>query len=63
MPDQTVDPAGDPRFTFGLVVDVSRVIEGHGYPEFNGGQLIELQLHLFHLLHGDPANRCAGGAR
>lgn len=71
MPDPTVpspapagdQPAGDPRFTLGLTLDVARVLEQHGYEPCNGGQFVELQQHLFHFLHGDPASRCTGGAQ
>jgi hypothetical protein len=68
MPDTTVptpaapwDGPGDPRFTVGLLVDVGRVIEAHGYDRLNGGQLVELQQHVFHLLHGNPGGDCHGG--
>jgi hypothetical protein len=40
---------------------VRRVIEDHGYSHLHGGHLIELQLHLFHLLHGNPGGDCRGG--
>ena len=52
------DPALE---TVGLVVDVAKVIEQHGYERLNGGQLMELQLHLHHLLHGDAEQQCQGG--
>jgi hypothetical protein len=71
MPDTTVpspaaaecQPAGDPRFTVGLLVDVARVLEVHGYERPNGGQMVELQAHLLHLLHGADRgdDRCYGG--
>jgi len=51
------------KFTLKLTLDVARVLEDHGYEPFNGGQVVELQLHLAHLLHGDPAGQCQGGAR
>jgi len=51
------------RFTLGLTLDVARVLEDHGYEPFNGGQVVELQLHLAHFLHGDPEGSCQGGAR
>lgn len=66
MPELTVPPPGDgdPRFNVHLLADVDRVLQDHGYDASNGGQLIELQLHLFHFLHGeDPATRCLGGVR
>jgi len=55
--------SGDPRFTVGLAIDVARVLEQHGYEPLNGGQIVELQQHLFHLLHGNPGGDCHGGAR
>jgi len=60
MPEETI---GDPRFTLKLTLDVARVLEDHGYEELNGGQVVELQFHLAHLLHGDPEGSCQGGAR
>lgn len=54
---------GDPRFTVGLALDVARVLERHGYEALNGGQVVELQSHLFLLLHGDPDGSCTGRAR
>jgi hypothetical protein len=50
-------PDDDPRFTFGLVVDVAKVLERHGYPPpASGRDLVELQQCLFRFLH-------VGGAR
>jgi hypothetical protein len=43
----------DPRFTFGLVLDVARVLERHGYPKLNGGRFIELQQALFAFLYDE----------
>jgi hypothetical protein len=63
------DPPADPppgaeRFTIGLMVDVARMLEQHGYPPLTAARdLLELQVHLFHFLHGDPAGTCWGGAR
>ena len=59
-------PAGDPRFTFGLALDVARVLAEHGYPAFTAGaELVELEMHLLHLLHGHELGyrMCPGGAR
>jgi hypothetical protein len=63
MPDQKLPMPGqgDPRFSAGLVVDVAHVIEDHGYDSLNGGQVVELQQHLFHLLHGSADDACIGG--
>lgn len=53
------DGAG--RFTIGLVVDVARVLESHGYGPFGDGQsYVALLQHLFHLLHGDTHGHCTG---
>jgi hypothetical protein len=62
-PEWADDEAGDPRFTRGLVADVAKVLEAHGYEPLNGGQHVELQQHLFCFLHGDPTRDCTGGAR
>lgn len=50
-------------FTFGLLADVARVLENHGYGPFDGRDLVELNLHLLHMLHGaeDGDDRCFGG--
>jgi hypothetical protein len=62
MPPDTVgDPPPDPRFTVGLAVDVGRVLVEHGYEPLNGGQMVELQAHLLHFLHGRPEGACVGG--
>jgi hypothetical protein len=34
------------------------VLEAHGYERFDGPQFVELQQHLFVLLHGDAGDRC-----
>jgi hypothetical protein len=45
-------PDADPRFTFGLLIDVLDVLETHGYPRpAAGGDLIELQQALFRFLY------------
>nr|WP_114451496.1 hypothetical protein [Halopolyspora algeriensis] len=48
----------DPRFTTGLVLDVARVLEQHGYPGFRGpfaadnaADLVELQQALLAFLY------------
>lgn len=42
----------DPRFTLGLVVDVSEVLAAHGYPPVKaGGDLVELRQALFGFLY------------
>ncbi|MFF4751770.1 DUF6284 family protein [Streptomyces sp. NPDC002514] len=42
----------DPRFSFGLLVDVTKVLEEHAYPPVTAGRdLLELQLALFRYLY------------
>lgn len=55
-------PAGnDPRFTFGLLLDVVKTIEAHGFPPVgNSGDLADLNLALYRFLYasdGRPAAR------
>ncbi len=51
-------PVEDARFAFGLIHDVAKVIEQHGYPPVTAGlDLVELQQALFGFLYA------AGGAR
>jgi hypothetical protein len=62
--DDTRQPTpGDPRFTRGLVLDVVKTLQSHGYEPVTTGQLVELQLHLWYFLHGDTSSRCMGGVR
>jgi hypothetical protein len=65
MPDSNDTPQpGDPRFTKGLVLDVVKVLQDHGYTEpVTGAEVLELQLHLWYFLHGDKSSRCQGGRR
>lgn len=51
----------DDRFSTALVRDVQAAIEAHGYDPFNEAQMVELRLHLAHLLHGEPDEQCQGG--
>ena len=53
-------PAEDPRFTFGLVIDVSLALTERGYPQPTGKDLVELQQALFQFLYGPAAE---GGDR
>ncbi|AEH10996.1 MULTISPECIES: DUF6284 family protein [Frankiaceae] len=47
-------PDDDPRFTFGLTLDVRRVLTEHGYPEStSGADFLELQMALFGYLYAD----------
>ena len=50
------------RFTHGLVFDVLKVLEDHGYGQLNGPQTVDLMLHLLHFLHGE-SDRCHGRTR
>lgn len=46
-------PDDDPRFTFGLMLDVRQVLTDHGYPTIDHGRdLVDLQLALFGFLYG-----------
>ncbi|UCM89274.1 hypothetical protein [Streptomyces marincola] len=57
-PVPPLDGDADPRFTVGLLFDVCRVIERHGYPPVtSGGDLVELQLSLFRFLYGPTPGR------
>ena len=55
-------PDGDRRFTIGLVLDVARTLEAHGYESFESRDFVELQQHLFHLLCA-PEGACTGRFR
>ena len=46
----------DPRFNFGLLHDVAKVLEAHGYPPLRSGRdLVELQQALYRFIYiGDP---------
>ncbi|MEV0213378.1 hypothetical protein [Micromonospora sp. NPDC050695] len=54
-------PTDDPRFTFGLILDVARVLAEHGYPPIAepydgcGADLAALQQALFALIYA-PAH-------
>ena len=46
------EPDDDPRFTFGLVLDVARMIEAHGYPKLGSGlDLVRLQGGIYRFLY------------
>jgi len=68
MDSDTVEEPSDPapastrRFTVGLILDVAKVVESHGYGPFGGRDFVELRQHLLHLLHSDDG-RCTGRAR
>lgn len=45
-------PADDARFTMGLLIDVAKVLQEHGYPPVkNGLDLVDLQASLFGFLY------------
>jgi uncharacterized protein DUF6284 len=56
----------DPRFSFGLLVDVAKVLEQHAYPRVTAGRdLLELQMALFRYLYAaeqSGADAVGGGA-
>jgi hypothetical protein len=58
--DPTSEKAPEERFTFGLILDVLKVLEAHGYERFDGPRFVELQQHLLCLLHGKPGDGCTG---
>jgi hypothetical protein len=54
----TPDREPESRFTFGLILEVAKVLEAHGYERFDGPQFVDLQQHLFHLLHCELHRSC-----
>lgn len=50
-------PADDPRFTFGLVVDVAKALTDRGYPQPTGRDLVELNQALFRFLYAAGGDR------
>jgi hypothetical protein len=57
----TTKKEGTERFTMGLVIDVAKVLEDHGYGPFEDGRCyVELQQRLLQLLHGQH-DACSGG--
>ncbi|GAA0509360.1 hypothetical protein GCM10009545_09330 [Saccharopolyspora thermophila] len=50
----TANRGSDPRFTFGLLIDVGKVLETHGFPAveaYTGEDLLRLQRALFDFIH------------
>jgi len=41
----------DARFTYGLILEVGRLIEKHGYPELSGSDFARLQEALFRFIY------------
>jgi hypothetical protein len=58
--DSTAREKREERFTFGLVFDVLKVLQDHGYELVAGPQTVDLMLHLLHFLHGE-GDSCMGG--
>ena len=54
-----VDPGpNDRRFNLGLMIDVIKVLEDHGYPPITGGDdYVDLQLSLFQFIYRREAGR------
>lgn len=52
----------DPRFTFGLALDIAKRIEAAGYPPVSGTDFVELQLALFRFLYQPEVLGAAGVA-
>ena len=48
------DDDEDERYTYGLLLDIARLIEQHGYPPIQGEDMVELSLALFRFLY-EPA--------
>jgi hypothetical protein len=44
----------DPRFTYGLVLDIADVLTGHGYPRPVDTDWADLMLALFRFLYQPP---------
>ena len=45
----------DPRFTFGLIYDVAKVLESAGYPPVkSGADFVDLRQALFRFLYATP---------
>ncbi|GAA1986460.1 hypothetical protein [Amycolatopsis minnesotensis] len=44
-------PEDDPRFTFGLTLQVAEVLEAHGYPRPTALDFVDLQQALFRFLY------------
>lgn len=46
------ESGNDPRFTFGLQLDVAAVLEKHGFPKVtNGSDMVDLQMALFGFIY------------
>lgn len=58
---RTCDSA-EKRFAKGLVFDVLKVLEDHGYGPLGGPEAVDLMLHLHHFLFGESES-CMGRTR
>ena len=47
----------DPRFTFGLILDVAEVLKRHGYDPLHGTDLVDLQQALYGFLYAPSSVR------
>ena len=47
-------PDNDPRFTFGLIHEIAKTLESHGYPALTGMDAVDLMQALFRLLYTTP---------
>jgi hypothetical protein len=54
--------AEDPRFTFGLLIDVAEVLVVHGYPQLTGTDLVDLGQALFRYLYAEPTRQSSPGS-
>ncbi|MPY79803.1 MAG: hypothetical protein GEV04_15305 [Actinophytocola sp.] len=52
-PVKPMNEDSDPRFTNGLMFDVSTVLYEHGYPKLSGDDHVRLMLMLFRFLYRD----------
>jgi hypothetical protein len=48
-------PESDPRFTFGLLYELAKTIEAHGYPPLTGRDVVELSVALLGVLYTHDA--------
>jgi hypothetical protein len=51
LPLPQTDAEGE-RFTFGLLYDIAKVLEEHGYPHLTGRDFTELMVTMWRLLYG-----------
>lgn len=55
-------PDNDPRFTFGLTLNVSKVLAQHGYPPLTSGtDHVQLRQALFAFLYGGTFEQAKSG--